>query len=132
MLALATLAVREMAVSECPTYKLLLGSEGGLSDREIKVFRMVGQGKTMSYIAGQLGVSPKTVEAHREKIKTKLGLKNAAKVAPSPAARNKKHPTGFGQLAVGLFSPGAAELDQTHAGRREGASHDEALGINAG
>ena len=45
-----------------------------LSDREIEVFRMVGQGMTTQSISGKLGVRPKTVEAHREKIKAKLNL----------------------------------------------------------
>ena len=51
-----------------------------LTERELEVFRMVGQGKTTKYIAGRLGVKPKTIESHREKIKTKLGLKNAAEL----------------------------------------------------
>jgi DNA-binding NarL/FixJ family response regulator len=54
-----------------------------LSNREIEVFRMVGQGITTRQIARQLGVKPKTVEANREKIKSKLGLKNAAELTRS-------------------------------------------------
>jgi DNA-binding NarL/FixJ family response regulator len=54
-----------------------------LSNREIEVFRMVGQGITTRQIARQLGVKPKTVEANREKIKTKLNLKNAAELTRS-------------------------------------------------
>lgn len=48
-----------------------------LTNREMEVFRLVGQGKTTRYIANNLGVKPKTIEAHREKIKAKLKLKNA-------------------------------------------------------
>ena len=51
-----------------------------LSDREIEVFRMVGQGMTTQAISLKLGVRPKTIEAHREKIKAKLNLKNAAEL----------------------------------------------------
>jgi DNA-binding NarL/FixJ family response regulator len=51
-----------------------------LTDRELEVFQMVGQGKTTKYIACKLGVKPKTIESHREKVKTKLGLKNAAEL----------------------------------------------------
>lgn len=53
---------------------------GSLSNREVEVFRMVGQGMTTQHIAEGLGVRPKTVEAHREKIKAKLNLKNAAEL----------------------------------------------------
>ncbi len=48
-----------------------------LSDREIEIFEMIGQGLTSRQIAGQLDLSPKTVETHREHIKEKLELKNA-------------------------------------------------------
>ncbi len=53
---------------------------GSLSNREVEVFRMVGQGLTTQQIAESLGVRPKTIEAHREKIKAKLNLKNAAEL----------------------------------------------------
>ena len=48
-----------------------------LSDREIEIFEMIGQGLTSRQIASQLDLSPKTVETHREHIKEKLELKNA-------------------------------------------------------
>ena len=48
-----------------------------LSNREIEVFRMVGQGLATRDIATVLRVSHKTVETHRENIKKKLGLRNA-------------------------------------------------------
>ncbi len=51
-----------------------------LSNREVEVFQMVGQGLTTHQIAERLGIRPKTIEAHREKIKAKLGLKNAAEL----------------------------------------------------
>jgi DNA-binding NarL/FixJ family response regulator len=52
----------------------------GLSNREIEVFQMLGRGMTTKSIASKLGVSPKTIEAHRERIKTKLNLKNASEL----------------------------------------------------
>jgi DNA-binding NarL/FixJ family response regulator len=52
----------------------------GLSNREIEVFQMLGRGMTTKSIATKLGVSPKTIEAHRERIKTKLNLKNASEL----------------------------------------------------
>jgi DNA-binding NarL/FixJ family response regulator len=51
-----------------------------LSDRELEVFEMIGRGRTTAEIAGQLHLSVKTVETHREKVKAKLGLKTAAEL----------------------------------------------------
>ncbi len=45
-----------------------------LSDRELQVLRCVGQGLSTREIAEELFISVKTVEAHREHIKAKLGL----------------------------------------------------------
>jgi DNA-binding NarL/FixJ family response regulator len=47
-----------------------------LSDRELEVFRLVGQGKTTRQIAEELELSPKTVDTHREHIKSKLDIAN--------------------------------------------------------
>jgi DNA-binding NarL/FixJ family response regulator len=47
-----------------------------LSDREIEVFRLLGQGRSLSDIAGILRVSPKTAEAYRTRVKEKLGAPN--------------------------------------------------------
>jgi DNA-binding NarL/FixJ family response regulator len=52
-----------------------------LSNRELEVFQMIGQGTTTRQIARRLSLSPKTIEAHRERIKAKLGLKNAAELS---------------------------------------------------
>lgn len=51
-----------------------------LSNREIEVFQMLGQGITTKAIAKKLGVSSKTIEAHRERIKAKLNLRNASEL----------------------------------------------------
>ena len=48
-----------------------------LSDRELEVLELVGEGKGTREIAGQLHLSVKTVEVHRAHIKEKLGLKTA-------------------------------------------------------
>jgi DNA-binding NarL/FixJ family response regulator len=47
-----------------------------LSDRELEVFRLLGEGLTNSAIADRLFLSPNTVFTHRENIKRKLGLSN--------------------------------------------------------
>ncbi|HVZ65966.1 MAG TPA: response regulator transcription factor [Lacunisphaera sp.] len=48
-----------------------------LSERELQVFIQLGLGRSTQEIAGVLGVSVKTIESHREAIKTKLGLPHA-------------------------------------------------------
>ena len=48
--------------------------EESLSDREIVVFQMIGEGKKTREIAAHLGLSSKTIDAHREHIKAKLGI----------------------------------------------------------
>lgn len=40
-----------------------------LSDRELEVFRLFGEGRTAKEIAGQLNLSPKTVSVHRDHIR---------------------------------------------------------------
>jgi DNA-binding NarL/FixJ family response regulator len=46
-----------------------------LTDREIEVYQMIGQGMAVRQIAAKLHLSVKTVEVHREHIKQKLGLR---------------------------------------------------------
>jgi DNA-binding NarL/FixJ family response regulator len=48
-----------------------------LTDRELEVLGRIGAGKATKEIAGQLGISTRTVEAHRAHIKEKLGLADA-------------------------------------------------------
>jgi DNA-binding NarL/FixJ family response regulator len=52
----------------------------GLSNRELQVFQMIGEGLPTKKIAVKLNLSRKTVEAHREKIKAKLNLANSAEL----------------------------------------------------
>lgn len=51
-----------------------------LTDRELKVFRQLGNGQTTKQIAEALKLSVKTIESHRENIKGKLGLANSAEL----------------------------------------------------
>jgi DNA-binding NarL/FixJ family response regulator len=46
-----------------------------LTDRELEVFNLIGQAKETKEISRRLGMSAKTVEAHRASIKRKLELK---------------------------------------------------------
>ena len=45
-----------------------------LSARELEIFRLIGLGKSGKNIAALLGISDKTVSAHRENIKVKLKI----------------------------------------------------------
>jgi DNA-binding NarL/FixJ family response regulator len=49
-----------------------------LTDRELQVLRLIGAGHTTASIAAALQISPKTVGAHREHLKDKLGLADGA------------------------------------------------------
>jgi DNA-binding NarL/FixJ family response regulator len=51
-----------------------------LSNRELEVYEMIGQGLTIQQIAVRLHLSPKTIETHREKIKQKLNLKSSTEL----------------------------------------------------
>lgn len=53
----------------------------GLTDRELEVFRAIGEGKSSREISGLLGVSIRTIDAHRTHIKEKLGLRDAAELS---------------------------------------------------
>jgi len=48
-----------------------------LTDRELEVFRLIGEGHGTRQIAEQLHISVKTVESYQAHIKEKLSLKNA-------------------------------------------------------
>lgn len=49
-----------------------------LSEREMEVLRLLGQGHTNQAVAEQLEISPKTVATYRARIAEKLGLKTTA------------------------------------------------------
>jgi DNA-binding NarL/FixJ family response regulator len=51
-----------------------------LSDREYQVLCMIAQGKTVTEIAFQLGLSVKTVSTYRVRILDKLKMKNNAEI----------------------------------------------------
>ena len=81
----------EVYVSEKLASKMLSGLVGGgagaatlpmdrLTDREFEVLELIGQGLQGREIAQQLHLSVKTVDAHREHIKRKLGLGSATEL----------------------------------------------------
>jgi DNA-binding NarL/FixJ family response regulator len=52
-----------------------------LTDRELEIFRMIGEGLTTGGIANRLGLSTHTIDTHRENIKRKLAARNAAELS---------------------------------------------------
>lgn len=66
--------------------RLAIGSQapvegiGSLTPREIEVLRLLALGHTNSEIAGLLGVSARTVEAHRGQVMDKLGAQSRAEL----------------------------------------------------
>jgi DNA-binding NarL/FixJ family response regulator len=51
-----------------------------LSDRELEVFQMLGEGRGTRQIAEDLGISLKTVQAYCARIKEKLNLQSASEL----------------------------------------------------
>lgn len=51
-----------------------------LTDRELEVYRLIGQGQTTGEIASELHLSAKTIGTYRERIKEKLGLRSFAEL----------------------------------------------------
>jgi DNA-binding NarL/FixJ family response regulator len=91
LVALRKVLGGEVYLSEELGHKLLNRMVGGrgsltgspieeLSDRELEVFGLIGQGHGTRPIAEKLHLSVKTVESHRAHIKEKLNLKNATEL----------------------------------------------------
>ena len=51
-----------------------------LSDREMEVFLAIGRGKSAKRIADDLCLSPKTIDTHRERIKSKLSVRDSSEL----------------------------------------------------
>ena len=89
--ALRSVLRGEIYVSDEVRQRILLGirTSGGdaktppierLSDRELEVFRLIGQGFGTRQIAKQLSLSVKTIETYRAHIKEKLNVDNATEL----------------------------------------------------
>jgi DNA-binding NarL/FixJ family response regulator len=71
--------------------KAMISPEDRLSDRELEIFELIGKGLSSQAIARQLHISPKTVLAHRENIKTKLGIPFSRELAHRAFSWNLEH-----------------------------------------
>jgi len=58
-----------------------IGTQADLTDRELEVLELAGQGASNKEIADQLFISPGTVKTHIHNILEKLHLKNRAQIA---------------------------------------------------
>ena len=47
-----------------------------LTNRELEIFELIGQGKSTAQIASQLNISSKTVDVHRANMKSKLAMQD--------------------------------------------------------
>lgn len=63
-----------------------------LSDRELDVFELMGQGNTTKQIAEALLISPKTVESHRGRIKSKLAIASTSQLVQRATLWVDGHP----------------------------------------
>jgi DNA-binding NarL/FixJ family response regulator len=52
-----------------------------LADRELEVFRLIGEGVRTAHIAERLHLSVKTIETYRDRIRHKLDLSDGAELA---------------------------------------------------
>ncbi len=87
--AIGKVLAGQVYISECMSDRMVRSFLGGtaknqvpavsaLSDRELEVFRLIGQGYGTRKIAEMLHLSIKTIETYRAHIKFKLELDNAA------------------------------------------------------
>jgi DNA-binding NarL/FixJ family response regulator len=64
-----------------------------LTDRELEVFRLIGEGHATRQIAEELHISIKTVESYQAHIKEKLSLKNARELVQRAVQWTASSPT---------------------------------------
>lgn len=57
-----------------------LENESALSERELQVLKLIAEGRNTKEIASELSLSIKTVETHRARLMSKLGLHNVAEL----------------------------------------------------
>jgi DNA-binding NarL/FixJ family response regulator len=72
--AMAKRLLRQLAAGKVHT---IIAPMDSLSDRELEIFRLIGQGYKPSKIAQSMHLSVKTVETYRARIKEKLNLADA-------------------------------------------------------
>lgn len=100
IVALKTIRKGELYLGEKTALRIVERSAGGpcagagmsvdrLSDREFRVFELIGQGRSTREIAEDLGLDRRTIETYRARIKEKLNFKSANELV--------QHAIGWGQ-----------------------------------
>jgi len=89
--AIRTVLAGERFLSPAITRRLINQSLGvrdktkspveNLTNRELEIFRMIGEGLTSGAIAERIFLSTHTIDTHRENIKRKLDIRNAAELS---------------------------------------------------
>jgi DNA-binding NarL/FixJ family response regulator len=80
------MALRLESAGVGPTSSQALSIVETLTDRELEVFQLIGQGLKTHEIGERLHLSVKTIETHREHIKEKLNIPNASELAQQAIA----------------------------------------------
>ncbi|MBK8094985.1 MAG: response regulator transcription factor [Verrucomicrobiaceae bacterium] len=90
--AIRRVAAGHLSVSESVSEEIMmnyaLGDTGAkaksgieaLSDRELEVFILLGEGKSTHEVAEALRISPKTVDVHKMNMRSKLGVEDGAAI----------------------------------------------------
>jgi len=97
-------------------YRVARGQEDGssspidrLSDRELEVMELIGQGQSSQQIADSLHLSVKTVESHRLHIKEKLGCRSAAEMVRFAIDWHHEQEAGLASAAPAASAPAVEE-----------------------
>ena len=111
LVALRRILSREIYVSERIANRMLQRYIGGasagrpssiadLTDRELEVFRLIGEGHSTRQIAEELHISVKTVESYQAHIKEKLSLRSARELVQHAIqwSTTKKASSPFGAI----------------------------------
>ncbi|AWD23516.1 DNA-binding response regulator [Fuscovulum blasticum DSM 2131] len=80
-LALSAIALRRDRVAAARDRLNLEQRRASLSAREVEVMVLMLQGRLNKQIADDLGISMRTVEAHRSRVLAKMGARNIAELA---------------------------------------------------
>ena len=62
-----------------------------LTDRELEIFTLIGQGCDRREIARRLGISTSTIGTYRDRIKTKLNMKTSGELVKFAVEWSGKH-----------------------------------------
>jgi two-component system response regulator NreC len=88
-------SMAKFLVEEYRAEKATGPTEGqALSDRECEVLRLIAEGLSYKEMADRLGISVKTVETYRERIKEKLNLHGRAEIVRYALERGLLRPGG--------------------------------------